>query len=242
MNKFIVVGTIAGCYLFSSMLVAETHPMMSLTLGGDRANLPQTTADVTFIPPFYNSYNGSNHYDTEMLGGLFVGAESDLPANWAWQYGVSYYQNSAFQVHGVVDQFGDPAYANLNYYYQIQSKRYLIETKILYAIKKVYHPYIDLGVGESVNKTYNYLEEGVTSADVPMSQPFANKTTHNFTYLAGVGIDVDLFQHVRLGAGYRYVGLGKAGLNTTPLQVDTNTINNHVIRTNEFFMQLSLIA
>lgn len=241
MTKTKMTAIAVSLLFFSSVSLAATHPMISLTMGGSRANVSNNT-NIIFIPPFYNNYDGSSIYDTEALGGIFMGAQTDINSVWAWQYGVSYYQNSSFQAHGVVNQFGDPAFANLNYYYQIQSRRYLVETKILATVKQSLHPYVDLGVGQSVNKSYNYNEQAITSDAVPMSQPFANRTMRNFTYLIGLGVDVDITQHVRLGAGYRYVDLGKAGLNPSPLQQDSTQITNTRIRANELLMQLSLIS
>ena len=69
------------------------------------------------------------------------------------------------------------------------------------ALGSTIHPYINLGIGEAVNKAYDYHEEPRASDAVPMMQPFADQTVHHFTYLTGLGFDVDITQHVRIGAG-----------------------------------------
>lgn len=234
-SKYVIVF-----FIFSNLAQAATRPMMTLTGGVERGNIANYT-NITFIPPFYNTYDGTPNYTTDLLSGLFLGAESDLSSRWKLQYGVSFYQNSNFEAHGIVNQFGDPTFANLDYFYQILNRRYLAETKLLYNFKKIFHPYINLGVGQSVNESYNYYEQPVSTADVPMSQPFANKIMHNFSYQVGIGVDADITPHLRLGAGYRYVKVGYAGLNPSPLQQDTTTITTKLIYTNQFLLQISLI-
>ncbi len=228
-------------FLLPISAFATAHPFVSFALGSDRTNV-YMSKNITLIPPFQNAYVGRNHYDIETVGGVFLGGEFALLQNWSLQLGLSYYQNSSFDANGYVYQFADPAFNNLNYQYQIQSRRFLIETKLSRAFKQIWHPYINLGLGESLNKAYSYLEYPTSSDNVPMTQPFANHTTRSFTYIAGLGIDVDIQKHIRVGAGYRFADLGNANLGTTPLQSGTTMISHRHLYTNEFLAQLSFLG
>lgn len=233
-----------SCLLAASLPItsfANTKPIITFSLGSDRTNV-FATKNITLIPPFQNSYNATNHYDTETVAGLFLGGEMPILQNWALQTGFSYFQSSSFAVGGNVNQFSDPAFNNLTYQYQIQSRRLLIESKLSHAFRQIWHPYITAGLGEAFNQTYAYIEYPITSDAVPMSQPFTSHTTHSFTYLAGLGIDVDLGEHLRAGAGYRFADLGNASLGVTPLQSSSNTISHTHLHTNEFLAQLSYVG
>jgi opacity protein-like surface antigen len=216
------------------------HPVVTLSTGFARANV--YSSKLINFDPFQNAYIGTNHFDTETDSGLFVGAEMDFLQNWAWQLGLSYFQNEGFQESGNVYQFADPAFNNLTYQYQISSRRISIETKISRAFREIWHPYFSLSFGRACNKSYQYTETPVTSADVPMLVPFANNTAHTWAYSLGVGLDVNIAANWRLGAGYRFVNLGSASLGTTPLQSGTETISNDPIHTNELLAQISYVG
>ncbi|MBV8801442.1 MAG: outer membrane beta-barrel protein [Gammaproteobacteria bacterium] len=239
MKKYIV-GIFV--FLFSISIRAETRPMVTFTMGGDQANIATHATNIIFIPPFFNTYVPANNDDLDLFGGIFLGAETTVNLNWSWQYGISYYQASPFEMQGTINQFGNPEFANLTYTYEIQSRRAFLETKVLYSILKLAHPYLNLAIGEAFNKACNYKEYPVTSDAVPMADPFENKISHQLTYFIGLGMDFDMNQHMRLGVGYRYVNLGKAELGDSPLQQDTTTIENNSIHMNEYFVQLTLLS
>jgi opacity protein-like surface antigen len=240
MNKYLKILFLSSL-LSSSTVFASIKPIMTLTLGADIENTGKTTTNITFLPPFYNTYAGTNQSQPQVLGGIFLGAEFDLASNWATQVGISYYQSST-DIPGDIYQFGLPAYNNLSYTYNITSRRLLAETKLLYAFKSIYHPYIDVGIGEAFNQSNNYSEFPTVSSSVPMPSSFGNNSTNHFTYIAGLGVDVDINKNLRVGAGYRYANFGNTRLGTSPLQADTNTLYTHAITSNEVLFQLSAIV
>ena len=103
-------------------------------------------------------------------------------------------------------------------------------------------PYVSASLGEAFNRAYSYTEYPVTTADVPMTQPFGNHSTKSFTYSVGFGVDADITKHLRLGAGYRFANLGNASLGVTSLQTGTHTISNANLYTNELLAQISYIG
>ncbi len=230
------------CFLAAFPIVsfAAFHPVVTVSSGFASANV--YSSKWIMFGSYPNSYIGSNHYDAETDLGLFVGGETVFLQNWAWQIGVSYFENSAFNENGNVYQFADPAFNNLTYQYQIQSRRASIDTKISHAFREVWHPYVSASVGAAFNRAYAYTETPITSADVPMTQPFGNHATRSLTYSAGLGVDVNITEHVRLGAGYRFVDLGNASLGVTPLQTGTSTISSTHLHTNELLLQISYVG
>jgi opacity protein-like surface antigen len=234
-----------ACFLAAlapTVLFAVTpRPIVTFSLGSDRTNV-FSSKSITLIPPFQNAYVGTNHYDTEAVMGLFVGAEAQFLQDWAYQLGLSYFQTSALTENGNVYQFSDPAFNNLMYQYQIQSRRVSVETKVSHAFRQIWHPYVTAGLGEAFNKAYGYSESPITSDAVPMTQAFGSHSSRSFTYSVGLGIDVDLQEHLRVGVGYRFVDLGNARLGTTPLQSDNSTISNTHLHTNEFLAQFSYVG
>ena len=236
-KRILLACFLAACPIVSS---AAFHPVVTLSSGFANANV--YSSKWIMFGSYPNSYIGTNHYDTETDMGLFIGGETAFLQNWAWQFGVSYFQNSSFNESGNVYEFADPAYNNLTYQYQMQSHRVSFDTKISRAFCKVWHPYVSASLGEAFNRAYAYTESPVTSADEPMIQPFGNHSTRSFTYSVGFGVDVNITEHLRLGAGYRFADLGNASLDVTPLQTGTNTISNTHLHTNELLAQITYVG
>jgi opacity protein-like surface antigen len=220
-------------------LLAKVRPVISIGTGIDYTQL-HANQNIVILSPFHNTYRGNNSI-LAYTGGLFVGFEGVVNQYLSGQLGISYYQNASYQASGIVYQFGDPALANLKYQYNIVSKRFFVESKLLATVRKKYHPYLNAGVGVSNNTAHQYSEIPVSSADVPMAQGFAGHTSRSFAYMAGAGIDVDVADHIRLGALYRFVDLGSAQLNTTPLSDSGDFLKSNRLRVNEFFMQLTYV-
>jgi opacity protein-like surface antigen len=225
----------------STAQAALIHPVLTFGFGSDTTNV-NTSQNLTLIAPFQNYYY-QHATDTETIGSVFLGAELPFLDKFAWQLGAAYYQNiTPFNPTGTVYQFADFNYGNLTYNYSLQSRRYIIQTKLLYAFNDIFHPYITGGAGEAVNRSYSYYELPVTSADVGMQETFANKTVHSFTYSLGLGLEMNMNEHLRVGIGYNYVNLGNSGLGTIPDQDSTDTLKLNNLNTNEFMLQLSLVG
>ncbi len=232
---------LAGVFLFIPIVsLAALRPVFTLSSGFANANMRSSTS-INF-GSFQNSYVGGSHSDTDFDSGLFLGGEALLLQNWSGQIGLSYFQNSPFVESGTVYQFSDPAFNNLNYQYQIISRRISIDAKLLYAFCQIWHPYLAVSLGEAFNKAYNYTETPASTADVSLTPPFGNHTTNAFSYSLGLGIDLDITNHWRLGLGYRFVDLGSASLGVTPSQIGTHTISNTPIYVNEVLLRISFLG
>jgi opacity protein-like surface antigen len=227
--------------LFPFICTAKPHPVFNMTLGIERATvLRQTT--IGMVDPFTNTFIGTNAHNSQLNGGLFLGGESALSPHWHWQYGVRYFQNNSFHVRGKVYQFSDPLYDNLTYHYKIHNRRIMAETKILASPWPHWHPYGVAALGEAINHAHQYYEVPVSSADVPMAQPFRNHTSTTLSSSLGLGIDYNYTDHLRLGVSYRWSRLGSVSLGRTPLQDSQTTIHHPQFRMNELLLELSYVV
>ena len=227
------------CAAFPLMSFAAYRPVVSLAVGGDTANT-HLNQNITILAPYQNTYN-SGGANIQPLAGAFVGVETSFETFLA-QFGVGYYQNKAFKVTGSVYQFTNPAMNNLSYQYNIESRRILLQGKLIAAGAQRFHSYLSFGAGRALNQAYQYIETPVSSNNLPMTQGFNNRSYHSFTYQVGFGIEMNLSNSLRCGAGYRYVNLGAAGLGTTPLQDGTETIKYNHLHLNELLFELSYLA
>ena len=125
------------------------------------------------------------------------------------------------------------------YQYDIQSRQLLLEGKLLYHWQR-YHPYLSAGMGASWNTSLNY-NVNIQPAFTTFSNQFANNMQTSFSYLVGLGVDVDLTDALRLGLGYRFTDFGsaKTGTSTIDTLMTTNTLAQSHIYANEILIQLS---
>ena len=234
------VGLLLGL-ICSAAQALSIHPVVTLGLGSD-STTDRTSQNITLFAPFQNTYYG-NYNDIQTIGNVFLGGEIQFMDKWAWQLGASYYQNiTPFTPNGTVYQFADVNFGNLNYNFNVQSRRYLAETKLLYAFNEKFHPYVQGGIGRANNRSYGYTEVPITSADVPMQTAFANKTVNSFTYSVGLGLEMDMTKNLRFGIGYNYVKLGSAGLGVVSGQESTDTIKLNNFNTNEVMLHFSYVG
>src|SRR3990167_7023624 len=165
------------CALFIGILpvnvFANMRPLVSIAAGADYLRLV-TNQNVVITSPYYNTYYGNNRF-LDFAGGVFAGFEGLLSQSVLGQIGLSYYQNTSYRDSGYINQFGDPALNNLRYQFDIVSKRFFVESKILAALDSVYHPFLNIGLGASINYAGQYTETPVSSADVPMVPGFQNR-------------------------------------------------------------------
>ncbi|MDX1901229.1 MAG: outer membrane beta-barrel protein [Gammaproteobacteria bacterium] len=239
MHKWIVLllsfTSVNTAFAFSNL-----HPVFGIAYGVDNVNLTQNKI-IALIAPFENTYKSSHRGEASVYN-LFVGVESAFQHNIFGQIGLSYYLTNTLTTKGDILQFNDPSFNNLSYQFKTKNQRILIETKLLFTLKQNLHPYLLAGAGLAFNRSYGYSEQSLDGASVPMQSSFANHSATSFSYTVGLGVDVDVSTHVRLGGSYRYVDLGQAGLGTTASQSSTQTLNYNHLKTNEFLVQLDYIC
>lgn len=241
MTKWTFCIGLCAC-LFTVNAPAAVRSVVSAALGSDFTNISMNQT-ISLISPFQNTYVGS-HHDINLATGLFVGVETQLLSNnkLLAQFGVSYDHTNHLEAEGHILQFANPNFDNFIYQYNIQSERFFFETKLLTTMGQYFHPFVTLGAGEAVNRADQYKETALSSDSVPMSPGFNGHTSYSFAYLWGVGIEMDLNDHFRLGGLYHYVNLGQIRLGTSSSQTTTDTLNNNHLNINEILLQLSYLG
>lgn len=239
MKKRIFFSTLGLCFTLTSV-AAQIKPLVTLNLGVDVFNQTQSQ-NITLLSPFYNTYSGGVDQN-KFVGGILVGFQAPVTNALAAQLGISYYQNNSIQARGTIYQFGDPAFGNLGYQYNIKSQRIYAEGKVLTTWHKQFHPFISGAVGQARNKAYRYHEFILSSDAALVDQLFLDHSTNSFSYLLGLGIENELTEHIRLGCSYRWVNLNKVELAGSAYQESPQPLHNNPLHVNEFLIQLSYLG
>lgn len=175
--------------------------------------LGQHSQSLSFANTFFD-YDPNDTSALRPLVGGFVGAEYAFNHEWAWQFGFAFYQGPSSTVVGEEVQapvFNPEAINTWDYRYKILSSQLLFENKLLFTLRKRFHPYVLLGLGESFNYSHKFQVTPQNPGEIATAI-FKSHTTNNLIYTVGFGLDTDLSKKIRLGVGYRHASLGKYNL------------------------------
>lgn len=180
-------------------------------------------------------YNASHSSQTVGVFDGFIGAERALNSQWAIQLGLGYDHAWNLRGEGSLIQGADVQSSDqFSYHYNVLSRQLLAEGKLLYNFKKCYHPYILLGLGAAFNEAADY------STNIPpfltFTRIYKDNTQTSFTYTMGVGMDVDVMDHLRLGVSYRYADLGQVRLGRAT--IDTTGVGGTLSQTHLFASEI----
>jgi opacity protein-like surface antigen len=154
------------------------------------------------------TYKARHHNETVGLMGIFLGTELAFNHSSGVQIGMGYYHPFVLSTKGMVTQsINSKSPGQFSYRYHLRSEQLFVESKWFYNWQKRYHPYLSLALGASFNNSCNY------DAKVPtcrcFSPQFSDHHVASFSYSAGLGVDVDVRRHIRVGMGYCFVDLGR---------------------------------
>ena len=191
---------------------------MVILTGGLETPLGQQWQSISYANTNFNYQPHTSSAVKPLIGG-FVGAEYVFRQQWAWQFGLGYYQTVSSTVSGEENQVpvDNPEAGNLwNYQYKILSRQLLVENKLSLILHKIYRPYVSVGVGEGFNRAYAFQATSQTEGEVATAV-FSSRSNSSFIYSFGVGVDIDVLKQIRIGAGYRYAYLGAYDLGNATL-------------------------
>lgn len=234
-----VLGCILTCSVFAdgtSML----NPFFTLDVGTSISKIGENQT-VVVLSPFDNFYEAERPLKHEINYGFSFGGQYTLNPELMVQLGLGYYRTQDFTAQGVVDQFHNFAYDNLNYEYKVKHQRIVIQSQVMTTMWDVVHPYVSANIGDGINSATGYNETPRIPSAVPMT-PFADKRTQSLAMGIGTGVQFDLTQHIRLGLGYRFEDMGKARLGVSPAQNSSDTISAGNLYAHEVHAQFSLIG
>ena len=190
---------------------------------------------------FFNYSNQSGN-QTRGLFEVFLGAEHALFSDWLFQGGVAYSQAEPYMVKGILTQGVDvPSAEQFNYNYSALTRQIMAQGKLMYPMKDRYYPYFLLGLGAWINSSSNYSTS--IPANALSTRVYPNSNPSSFAYRVGAGVDVDVWDHIRVGVAYRFLGNGAIGLGNATLEGVSvpGTLAQNNFNTNEVLFQLTYI-
>lgn len=213
----------------------SVRPVVTASIGMNNAK-PGEDQTVNIAGIGTNYYPVDRDLQHKLMAGIFGGAEVDFNPEFMLQLGVGYYHVNPFSVSGQVLQNG--LFNAANYNYKVRLQRIMFETRAMTTMWDVVHPYVVGSIGDGMNRAYNYAESG-PSTDLP----FADKTMNSLALGIGTGLQVDVTNHFRIGAGYQFVDMGKARLGvSSSSQTSQDYLSAGNLYGHEVSLQLSLVG
>lgn len=119
---------------------------------------------------------------------------------------------------GTITQYSMPQFLNYTYSWDISANTFTADTKLNLIERYHFSPYINGGLGLSLNQTQAFNEVAIPPVTPRYSPAFQNMTKGQFTYHVGAGLDYQLKEQWLISLGYEFQQLGTmssaAGLST----------------------------
>lgn len=217
------------------------HPLVMVT-GGElfTSNAGRYTEFAQGFSKFrYQPTEGSQY---KPLYGLSIGNEMYISPHFAWQSAISFYRDSHLNVSGSLTQGVTPPSSDIyGYSYAIATQQLLLENKLMARVNNRLLPYFTFGLGTAFNNSYDFRT--TAQPTLVFTPQFPSKKVSSFSYNLGVGVDVNIEPHTRLGLGYRFTNFGRTSLgngtiNTTALPY---TLSQSHLYVNELVAQISYV-
>ncbi|MBN9231181.1 MAG: hypothetical protein BGO90_09220 [Legionella sp. 40-6] len=232
MRSGIALAGVIGACLYASLshagesgISSYTSPVLRsvVTLLGGYANINAGTRQ-TFLGDddnvfIYRTSGGGE--STGFIGG-FLGYEHDLPwYNLFGQLGFEYVYYGPVTPGGQHTVGIEPETSTLYHFkYRFQAQQFLASMKLLTTTYERFHPYFSLGLGTSVNNMGRFTAITQETGSINLTASYKARSSTQFGYAVGLGVESDVYQHVRVGIGYRFSGFGDVSLKDPRLAVN----------------------
>jgi opacity protein-like surface antigen len=156
---------------------------------------------------------------------------------------LNYWQNDQLKIKGS-ENIDASQEAISNYQYLINSTAGLIEDKLFFrAGYATVQPFMVLGIGISQLNSHNYTRQTIATSDgsANFGGPYSDQQVTGLAWEAGLGVAIDLTQHLSLLMGYRYINLGTAQTGTSVRNNGAESPNgvNYTVQTNSAIVGLT---
>ncbi len=191
----------------------------------------------------YYNYSPNSRTQTQGMFEVFLGVERAIISTWLLQGGLAYSQTGSYQAKGSFIQGADASSSDqYTYQYNVTARTLFAEAKLMRPYHDKFYPYLLGGIGGSFNKASNFSTN--VSPFLTFTRSYQNHTSSAFAYKVGVGIDMDVVQHARLGLTYRFSGLGRADLGSATINgtAVSATLNQSSLFANEILIQLTYVV
>ena len=111
-----------------------------------------------------------------------------------------------------------------------------------------FYPYVSVGLGAAFNDASQFNTSTEETGSVNLTPTFKSRSTTDFSYTLGLGVDTNVNQHVRVGVGYRFSDFGNASLSNGaivfnqyryPTSFSLSVPNTYA---NQFIAQITYVA
>lgn len=188
---------------------------VSIQAGARKPTSPSSTTvnnGSGFTPPYNQDIYTANSGHANALIGIQTGYRWILERDWisALTLGANYtyFFNSA--VNGQVIQFSLPQFTNYNYTWKTASNLFIANSKLNFINFHQFSPYVTGGIGASFNHC-RYSEAALVGVTPRISPNYTDKSSSQFAYILGAGIDYQINPQFIMSAGYQYSDLGALG-------------------------------
>lgn len=143
--------------------------------------------------------------------GVQIGRRWERAEQWVPAYAASLrYQHLFTQdLHGSISQYSLPEFKNYSYRWGMSAEVLSLNGKINIVRFGRVMPYVDAGLGVSLNRGMSYQESAYEDVTPRVSPGFTSHRQGQFYYNAGAGLDVQLTPQVIVYGGYNYQHFGR---------------------------------
>ncbi|MCC5014295.1 SPOR domain-containing protein [Legionella sp. 31fI33] len=123
--------------------------------------------------------------------------------------GINYSHFFNRTINGQIRQYSLPEFTNYNYQWKLSSDLVLASSKI--NLLEIHHvaPFVQGGIGVSINHASDYSETVLPNVTPRVSPGFSNHNQTSFAYQLGAGLDWAVKPQWLVSLGYEYTDLGK---------------------------------
>lgn len=237
----LLLATFASHQTFA--LALSSRPIVAV--GGGISNTINLGNSVTFPiqnpnQDEYYSYWPTHQGQTQGLFEAFLGVEHPIFEKWLLQAGCAYTQAGNFHPEGTFIQGVDaPSQNQYQYQYNLTTRQVMLQTKWMRRTHHRFYPYFLIGLGAAINNTSNFTTNVPNT--LSYTRLYGNNTSTTFAYRVGIGLDVDLMEHLRLGVAYRITDLGGISLGNATIAQSTvyGTLSQSTLYANDVLAQLT---
>lgn len=155
--------------------------------------------------------------------------------------GLRYQHLFSSNVKGSVTQYSLPSTLNYNYTWSVSTEVLSAYTKIDLVSLGPIMPYVNVGVGASLNRSGSYKESALSGVTPRISPNYAAGSQPSFTYDVGAGIDVALKPNLIFALGYDYQNLGALRSGSGQSTWSGERLNAGQLRVNTFLLGITYL-
>lgn len=162
------------------------------------------------VPLDVEQYSVGHRHRPALLG-VQIGRRWERAEQWVPAYAVYLrYQHLFTQdLQGSISQYSSPEFKNYSYRWGMTAEVFSFNGKVDVVKFGRVMPYVNAGLGISLNRGMSYQESAYTGVTPRISPAFSSHGQGQFYYNAGVGLDVQLIPQVIVSGGYDYQSFGR---------------------------------